>query len=102
MFRIFTRPQASQITMKLRTSAGMTCTDYVGSFMRLQRTDCSLGAIDADKVITCIIRNDEKLEKAENARASVFAQYAILFTNGEGERRIRVFNFSWTVASNFY
>lgn len=34
MFRIFTRPTASQITMKMRTSTGMTCTDYLGTFMR--------------------------------------------------------------------
>lgn len=88
--------------MKLRTSTGMTCTEYIGSFMRQQRTDCGLAAIDSDKVITCIMRNDQKLEKAENARPSVFAQFAILFTNSEGDRRIRVFNFSWTVAGNFY
>ena len=32
----------------------------------------------------------------------VFAQAAILYTSMYGERKIRVFNYSWTVAQNLY
>ena len=44
------------------------------------------------------MRSDSTL--AENT--PVFAQCAMLFTDQYGERRIRIFNYSWKVAQNLY
>ena len=101
LFRILTRPTVTDVTMKMRTSTGLSVSEYIGTFMRVQKTDAALSSIDADKVISCVIRNDQKLE-AEKTGGQVHAQFAILFTTPEKERRIRVFNFHWQVASNFY
>jgi hypothetical protein len=68
MFRIVTRVTNTDITMKLRVSSGLSVSDYIGSFMRSEAADMALAALDSDKVISCVIRNDTKLvpEKTGN------------------------------------
>lgn len=46
----------------MRVSKGLTVTEYLGSFGKLETNSFGLSHIDADKVITCSIRNDSKLE----------------------------------------
>jgi len=62
MFRTITRLTMTDITMKLRVSTGLSVSDYVGSFMRSERSDMALAAMDSDKVVSMVIRNDVKLE----------------------------------------
>ena len=98
IFRNMTRVTAQEIAIKARVSKGLTVTDYIGSFMRYNSSDIALSSVDADKTISCLIRNDDKMAEGH----TVFAQFAMLFTDMEGIRNIRVFNYSWKVAKNLY
>lgn len=57
-----------------------------------------MSSIDADKTVSVLIKNDERLEQG----TIVHAQFAMLYTSMEGKRMIRVMNFSWPVASSLY
>lgn len=57
-----------------------------------------MSSIDQDKVFSALIRCDQVMAEG----APVFAQCAMLHTNNNGERRIRVFNYTWKVAANLY
>ena len=96
LFRALTRAQGSDVQIKARVSQGMTVAEYFGGFTFKQTPDLSLASIDADKTIGFMIRTEEKLK--ENTMA--FLQFAILYTNQFGERRIRVFNQSLQIAKN--
>lgn len=101
IFRILTRTYGSEVAIKVRLSTGFSVSDYIGSFMRVsaaQSPDFNLSSIDADKVISCLVKNDDKVE----ANSQVHAQFAMLYTTMEGRRVIRVMNFSWVVAQNLY
>lgn len=55
-----TRPIATEVAIKVRVSTGFSVVDYIGSFMRQQGQDVPLSAIDADKTVAVLIRNDER------------------------------------------
>jgi len=93
-----TRVCGTEVAIKVRVSTGCSVSDYIGSFMRYQAPDFTISSIDADKVISCLIKNDERVEPG----ATVFAQFAMLYTDHEGKRMIRVMNYSWNTASNLY
>ena len=57
-----------------------------------------MAALDQDKVICVSIRNDTNLA----SDAPVFAQAAMLHTDMYGERKIRIFNYSWVVSKNLH
>jgi len=88
IFRTLTRNQGNEVVIKARTSAGISITEYFGSFSIKETVDFELAAIDADKCIGFTIRNDDKLK--ENELAGI--QFAMLYTTQFGDRRIRVFN----------
>jgi protein transport protein SEC24 len=71
IFRILTRPQATEIAIKARVSTGLTVTEYFGSFGFKEVADFELSAFDCDKSLGFIIRNDEKLKEDPNAQAFV-------------------------------
>jgi hypothetical protein len=101
IFRTLTRIFGTEVAIKVRLSTGYSVVDYIGSFMRIpaaQNPDFCLSSIDADKVVSCLVKNDEKTE----ANSQVHAQFAMLYTTMEGRRMIRVMNFSWVVAPNLY
>jgi hypothetical protein len=93
-----TRVIGSEVAIKVRVSHGFAVTDYIGSFMRHSTPDFALATIDADKVICCQFRSDEKLSPG----VLVYAQFAMLYTDMEGRRMIRIMNYSWTVASSMF
>jgi protein transport protein SEC24 len=76
--------------IKVRTSTGFSVTEYFGGFLYKETVDFELAAIDSDKTISVILRNDEKMKENQ----SCFVQFAMLYTNSFGEKRIRVFNMS--------
>jgi protein transport protein SEC24 len=98
IFRNLTRVVGTEVAIKARVSAGLSVSDYIGSFMRYQTSDITMSSIDADKVVSVLIKSDDKLE----AGALVHAQIAMLYTDIEGKRVIRVMNFHWTAAPNLY
>lgn len=96
IFRILTRTQGSEVIIKARTSTGFSVTEYFGAFGYKETVDFELSALDSDKTVSFILRNDEKLK--EDKAASV--QFAFLYATQFGDRRIRVFNMSLPVAKN--
>ena len=63
IFRNMTKIVGIDCTFKMRTSTGITACEYIGSFMRHQSSDLTIASIDCDKVISCLFRNDEKLNE---------------------------------------
>lgn len=74
--------------MRARVSAGLTVSEYFGNYTRKNPTDIEVGGVDSDKSFTVLIKHDEKL-KEENP---VYMQFAMLYVNASGQRKIRVFN----------
>ena len=58
----------------------------------------TLATLDADKVISAEFRNDDKLAEGK----LVHCQFAMLYSDMEGVRKIRVFNYHWKVVKNLY
>lgn len=48
--------------IKARTSTGISITEYIGSFGVKEQVDFEMASIDADKTISFLIRNDERLK----------------------------------------
>ena len=88
IFRSLTRVSATEVQIKARVSQGLSVFEYFGGFTFKEVPDISLASIDSDKSLGFVIRVDEKLK--ENTLA--FVQFAMLYTNQWGERRIRLFN----------
>jgi protein transport protein SEC24 len=76
IFRALTRTQGTDVQIKARVSQSLTVAEYFGGFSYKEQPDIILSAIDADKTVGVLIRNDEKLK--ENSLA--FIQFAMLYT----------------------
>lgn len=63
LFRSLTRPTVSDVEYKARCSTGLTVTEYIGGHMTSQTASMSYAALDADKVLSFVLRNDEKLKE---------------------------------------
>ena len=63
IFRTLTRAQGSEVIIKARTSTGFSITEYFGGFVYKETVDFELSAIDADKTISFVLRNDEKMKE---------------------------------------
>ena len=88
LFRILTRNQGTQVVMRARVSNGLTIQDYIGKFKRRGPIEMEAAAIDADKSILVVLKHDEKLTEDKQ----YFLQCAMLYTNMQKERVIRVSN----------
>lgn len=100
LFRILTRTTTYDISIKARSSVGVSVVEYLGSgFLSYKMADFKIAAVDSDKTFTVIMRNDGKLEE----NANVYLQFAMLYTDGfSGERKIRVLNYAWKVTRTLY
>lgn len=67
IFRILSRTSGNEIAIKARTSTGFTVTEYFGGFGVKESVDFELAAIDSDKFVGFMIRNDEKLKEDQLA-----------------------------------
>jgi len=81
--------------MKLRTSRGITISNYCGNFFMGPSNEIELPGIDCDKSFCAELKYDEKLDD----KAEPSFQCAILYTTRSGERRIRVHTLSITCTS---
>jgi protein transport protein SEC24 len=63
MFRALTRPVGTDVELKARCSTGLTVTEYIGGQMSSQTASMQYAALDSDKVLTFVMRNDEKLKE---------------------------------------
>lgn len=98
IFRNLTRVVASDVMVKVRVSTGLTLSEYFGPFFIYRQPEFGLASLDQDKVFSTVITCDNTLAPGSLA----FAQCAVLYTDMSGERRIRILNYQWPVASNLY
>ena len=82
--------------MKARVRTGYTVSNYYGGFGARNVDQVSLSCFDADQTIGVSLRADEKMK----AETKVTIQFAILFTDVMGVRKIRVLNYTLPVAAN--
>lgn len=84
-----TRETGYQALLKVRCSNGLQISSYHGNF--LQHTfasDLEMGSIDADKAFGIMFTYDGKLDPKLDAHF----QAALLYTAGNGQRRVRCIN----------
>lgn len=98
IFRNLTRVVASDVMVKVRVSTGLTLSEYFGPFFVYRQPEFGLASLDQDKVFSTVITCDNTMSPGSLA----FAQCAVLYTDMNGERRIRILNYQWPVASNLY
>jgi len=63
IFHVLTRTTGTEVAIKARCSTGLTVTEYMGSHLSYQTAEMIQAWIDSDKVISCTLRNDEKLKE---------------------------------------
>lgn len=94
--RILTRPQYSQVTMRVRCSNGLSIDHYIGKYKPKGPVEMQVACIDSDKTLGVIIKYDEKLKES----SEYYIQCAVLYTNILGERFIRINNARMIASSN--
>lgn len=57
-----------------------------------------MASLDQDKVFSTKLRCDSTLAEG----APIYAQCAILYTDTQGVRKIRIMNYQWKVAAKLY
>jgi protein transport protein SEC24 len=80
------RPQGFEAVARLRVSTGLSVDNYVGAFHRRNPTDLHFPALSCDHTISARLIHDERLREG----TEIYLQYALLYTNTEGRRRVRV------------
>jgi protein transport protein SEC24 len=81
--------------LRIRCSDGLQVMDHYGNCHMSTYTDVDTAGIDSDKAIAAVMKHDGKLD----VNRGVSFQCALLYTNREGHRRVRVHNLHLTVAS---
>jgi hypothetical protein len=71
-------------------------TNYLGGFGAVMANTVQLSTLDADKTIAFTLKQEAKLKPDSLA----YLQFAILFTTGAGQRKIRVFNYMLNVTES--
>uniref|UniRef100_A0A1I8G1M8 Zf-Sec23_Sec24 domain-containing protein n=1 Tax=Macrostomum lignano TaxID=282301 RepID=A0A1I8G1M8_9PLAT len=81
---------AFDCSMRIRTSAGISCSDIHGGFNIVGEGILEAGAFSSDRAVAVELRHDSKL--ADDDAEPVLAQCALLYTGLSGHRRVRVHN----------
>lgn len=63
IFRVLTRTQGSEVSIKARTSTGYSVIEYFGGFGVKEIVDFELAAFDSDKFVGFVLRCDEKQDE---------------------------------------
>eukprot|EP01126_Amoeba_proteus_P065946 TRINITY_DN9463_c0_g2_i2.p1 TRINITY_DN9463_c0_g2~~TRINITY_DN9463_c0_g2_i2.p1 ORF type:complete len:670 (-),score=83.43 TRINITY_DN9463_c0_g2_i2:191-2200(-) len=95
LFRSFTRDSGYDGMMRIRTSTGISPSGDTGHFFLNNDTDLMVATITADSAVHVEFVHDENLKDND----VVCIQAALLYTNKEGNRRIRVHNYK-TIANS--
>jgi len=82
--RNMSRNQGWEAVMRVRCSENLSISDYYGNFSMQNDTDMDIVSLDCDKAMAVQFKYEGKLPKY------VSFQVALLYTNMNGERRIRV------------
>lgn len=86
IYRILTREQSWEAVFRVRASRGLKITEYYGNFFKRSQDLLAVPNADADKAYAIEFVNEE------NAIPTPFAtfQSALLYSNSNGERRLRI------------
>jgi protein transport protein SEC24 len=74
--------------LRIRCSDGLQVMDHYGNCHMSVYTECDLAGVDQDKAIAAVLKHDGKLD----TNRGVSFQCALLYTNRQGQRRVRVHN----------
>lgn len=96
LFRNLTRETGYEALLKVRCSAGLSVSKYLGNLYETGTGEVRLSTIDADKALAVGLVHDTSLEEKD-----VFFQSALLYTTSTGQRLIRVHTLSAPASSNF-
>lgn len=96
VFRILTRNNAYDVSLRLRCGEGVSVSAYYGSFIRRERIDFDLCSIDADKSIAVEL----KFEGTLNPQKPLSLQFAMLYSTPDGQRKLRIINLYLTISDN--
>lgn len=88
LHRHLTRPFGYEGVMRVRCSKGLRVEEYLMGHARVGDVDVDVPGIDADSAFAVTFKHEETLP--ENSRQDPCLQCALLYTNGAGQRRIRV------------
>lgn len=90
IFRILSREQSWEAVFRVRASRGLKIVDYFGSFTKRSPDLLSVPNSDADKAYVVEFNNDESAIPTPTATI----QCALLYSNSDGERRLRIHTLS--------
>lgn len=94
--RVVTAETAYNAIVRIRCSNGLRVSEHNGNFFQHNMTDLEFGTLDEAKAFTATLRHEgHKLDD----RQSAYVQVAALYTSASGERRVRLLNLSFPVAS---
>ncbi|WVO12699.1 hypothetical protein L204_100307 [Cryptococcus depauperatus] len=92
---VLTRDTVYNATTKVRCSAGLRVSDYLGNFYQRSLTDLEFPIMSQATSFTAVLKHEGRMDEKQPA----FVQVATLYTTQEGERRVRVLNMSFVVSS---
>ncbi|CAD8055747.1 unnamed protein product [Paramecium sonneborni] len=94
LYRNLTRAYAYDLIMTVRTSPGIILFDYYTGSGKISVRDLELSSLNSDQSIAIMLKQEEKILDPE-----AHIQYALLYTNQQGQRVIRVFNLQLQVVN---
>ena len=96
VIRCISSCMAFDCSAKMRTSNGISVADNFGNLYMRTASEMLFGAVPQGKAFSCLLNVDEKLPE----RSKVSLQFAILYTNREGIRKVRVHNLCLPIANS--
>eukprot|EP00826_Nyctotherus_ovalis_P044929 TRINITY_DN48_c0_g1_i10.p1 TRINITY_DN48_c0_g1~~TRINITY_DN48_c0_g1_i10.p1 ORF type:complete len:555 (-),score=206.36 TRINITY_DN48_c0_g1_i10:96-1760(-) len=96
LFRNLTRQTVYDVSIRARCSLGLSVHKYYGSFGETLDGPIQLSTMDADKTIAFTLKQTSKL----NSDTPAYLQFAILYTTGDNQRKVRVFNYTMAVTNS--
>jgi protein transport protein SEC24 len=93
--RNLTRYLAYDAVMKVRTSQGISVTEYISPAGKRPLPDIEFSVLDADYALNVYFKIDEKIVDPDS-----YIQAAVLYTNQYGQRVIRVINLTIGTSSD--
>eukprot|EP00475_Leptophrys_vorax_P021293 TRINITY_DN29000_c0_g1_i3.p1 TRINITY_DN29000_c0_g1~~TRINITY_DN29000_c0_g1_i3.p1 ORF type:complete len:703 (-),score=177.78 TRINITY_DN29000_c0_g1_i3:17-2125(-) len=96
IYRILTREQSWEAVFRVRASRGLKISDYYGNFFKRSQDLLAVPNSDADKAYVVEFVNEEN--PIPTATAAI--QSALLYSNSNGERRLRIHTLVLPVAAD--
>ena len=94
LVRTLTRTQVFQTILRVRVTTGLGVDSYIGHYNRKSATDMEIPILDSDKTLTILFKHEENLRES----TTYYIQAAMLYTNLQGQRLIRVYNHAVTAS----